>query len=314
MTTDAAMGGTVVRRGFYALLSAASAMTYLLIVMGGIVCVTGSGQGCPDWPRCYGQIIPPANVGAIIETTHRFFAVLTSPLILAAAIVGVRRYRAITWLSRPPAIAMGLVLAVVVFGAFAVLTGLPPAIAAVDVGSALMVLALVLAAWAVAGARRHDPGLPDRLSFRDPFARLALGALVATFLVLVSGVLVADVGSIARCLGWPLYGLVAEAAEVSGALAPARRVLGGVAAVLIAALVIHAWRTRRGHAAILGAATGAGLLVLAEATVGLVMHALGFNMLLGGMYVAAAVGIWGLLVVTTILAALPSGQKQIIEA
>jgi len=44
------------------------------------------------------------------------------------------------------------------------------------------------------------------------------------------------------------------------------------------------------------------------------MHALGFTMLLGGMYVAAAVGIWGLLAVTTILAALPSGQKQIIEA
>ncbi len=32
-------------------------------------------------------------------------------------------------------------------------------------------------------------------------------------------------------------------------------------------------------------------------------------MLLGGMYVAAAVGIWGLLVVTTILAALPSGSS-----
>ena len=133
---------------------------------------------------------------------------------------------------------------------------------------------------------------------------------MAVFLVLVSGALVADVGSIARCLGRPLYGLVAEAGEVSGALPPAHRVLGGVAAVLIAALAIRAWRSHRGHGAILGVATGAAVLILAEATVGLLMLTRGFNGLLGGMYVAAAAGIWALLVVTTVLAALPSGSSK----
>jgi len=161
------------------------------------------GAGLPDWPLCYGGILPPLDMGAVIETTHRVFAVLTTPLIVAAAVVGWRRHRAIRWLSRPPALAVVLVLAVVVFGAFAVLTGLPPMVAAIDVGSALLVLALLLTAWGVARARRIDPARPDRLAFSGPFARLALAALASVYLVLVSGVLVADVGSLARCLGWP---------------------------------------------------------------------------------------------------------------
>ena len=52
------------------------------VTLGGIVRVTGSGLGCPDWPLCYGEIIPPFKMDTLIEYSHRLSGVLLGLLVL----------------------------------------------------------------------------------------------------------------------------------------------------------------------------------------------------------------------------------------
>src|ERR1700716_3497017 len=77
------VGGAAVRRR--ALVTAI--LAYLQIALGGVVRVSGSGLGCPDWPLCHGRPYPPADAHAIIEYSHRAVGTVMGFLIIATVVL-----------------------------------------------------------------------------------------------------------------------------------------------------------------------------------------------------------------------------------
>ena len=73
--------------GFFRRLAFLTAFfAYLQIALGGVVRVSGSGLGCPDWPLCNGRPYPPPNVHSIIEYSHRTVGTITGVLLIATVI------------------------------------------------------------------------------------------------------------------------------------------------------------------------------------------------------------------------------------
>jgi cytochrome c oxidase assembly protein subunit 15 len=169
-------------------------LTYALIVLGGVVRTTGSGDACPDWPLCHGRIIPPAEPRVLLEYAHR----------LVAGSVGLLSVGAVVWAHRlpePPGLrplawtALGLVTVQGLVGGVVVLSGLEDWTVVVHLGLALLVLAVLLTlTFRASGVVVRGGGL-------RPYILLVLGTLY--LLILLGGYVGASAAGLA-CPDWPL--------------------------------------------------------------------------------------------------------------
>jgi heme a synthase len=155
----------------------------LIVLTGAAVRLTGSGLGCPTWPKCYGEVYPPLNTHAVIEFSNRL---ITFPVSIAAGLAWLaalrrRPYRRdLMWLGA--LLPLGVV-AQAVLGGFTVR-------GALDYGwvmghfalSMLILVAAVILVWRAAhepdeGTAASGDGPVDRTIVRGMRALVALATL-----------------------------------------------------------------------------------------------------------------------------------------
>ncbi|HEY1016040.1 MAG TPA: COX15/CtaA family protein [Herpetosiphonaceae bacterium] len=190
--------------GFQRLALITTLATYFLIMVGGFVRASGSGLGCPDWPKCFGYWVPPGDASMLppeydhsqynqvkmwIEYGNRLVGVAVGFLIIATTVAALRKYRNVPRVLWPTVASFVLVLFQGWLGKVVVELELAGWIVTAHLILALVIVSLLVYATVCAffpGGKPLAQVPADRLRL----ARLAQGVTILSLIQLTLGALV----------------------------------------------------------------------------------------------------------------------------
>jgi cytochrome c oxidase assembly protein subunit 15 len=183
--------------GFLALV----ALTVGLIVLGALVRANHAGLACPDWPLCFGEVIPQMNLEVAFEWTHRLIAGAVSLAFVGLAVPVLRRPDVPRSAEILLVAAAGLLVAQILLGALTVWLRLAPwtVTAHLIIGNGFS-LTLLLIAGSLRDAAR---GRPPRPRVAPAARRLVLASAALLLLQLLLGGLMSSRYAGPACPEWP---------------------------------------------------------------------------------------------------------------
>jgi heme a synthase len=295
--------------GFGRLAVVTTGLTLALVALGGAVRATNSGLACPDWPRCFGSWIPPADLNMWLEHSHRLLAGVVGIGVLTLTVWAVARFRgrpAVLWTS---VAALVLVVAQAGLGALVVWRLLRAELVTAHLGMAMVVLACLIA---LAVATTHPVPAAATRDRRLAWASTAVAGLC--FAQILVGGHVTGIGAGLVYTDFPLMGgaLVPPIGSEREAFHVAHRLLAYLLAGGIVALAVAAARHRRrlvaagawtaAHRWLVRLPTGAVVLVVVQIGLGVANLNNRTSFVTVIPHLAVASWIWSTLVLHALLA------------
>lgn len=263
---------------FVTLAWSAAAGAYLLVVLGAVVRITGSGMGCGDhWPLCNGHLFPPlSDIPTVIEWSHRLLAAVVSVIVVGLALVGWKGAGSLEPGARAAAYtAVALLVVQVLLGAVTVKTGLTPVLVILHLGTAMLLLATLIVA-------ARAPWFPTPGSWIP---------LSVAFITVLFGAATANLGAMASCGGFPLCN--GQLIPTAGPLAWVQWIHRLLAYSLAGYLIWWMTRDQRRAGWVLG-------IVLLQITIAATMIGLGFPSALQVAHAGVGAAVWAAIVVAAV--------------
>lgn len=145
----------------------------LIVLTGAAVRLTGSGLGCPDWPKCYGGSTPPLEAHAVIEYGNRLLTGFVGLAVIAACVLAFFRQPYRWHLALFGALLPLGVIGQAILGALVVKYHLAPGLV---MSHFILSMMLLDAAFALAWCSRYEPW--ERRRSRDRLSVWAVRALI----------------------------------------------------------------------------------------------------------------------------------------